>query len=234
MNAWLEVLRRTTQRTEARIASACARSGRSLGAVRLVCVTKQRPLEALQALFELGYRDFGENRVQELRERAGGLPPTVRWHLIGPLQTNKAKYLPGVVSCVHSIDRPEAAQALQRALEKAGIDSLPVLLQLNISGEEQKHGQGELEARAFLEKVAGECPLLRVDGLMTMAPYGETPELARPVFRRLRQVRDELVQATGLLLPELSMGMTGDFEVAIEEGATMIRVGTALFEEAEP
>jgi hypothetical protein len=194
-------------------------------------VTKQRPLEALQALFELGYRDFGENRVQELRERAGELPEEIRWHLIGPLQTNKAKFLPGVVSWVHSIDRPEAAQALQRALEKAGIDErLSVLLQLNLSGEEQKHGQGERDAGAFLDAVVGECPLLRVEGLMTMAAYGEDAEVARPVFCRLREVRDELLGGRTIPLPELSMGMSGDFEVAIEEGATLVRVGSALFD----
>lgn len=218
-------------RIETRIAAACVRAGRGRESVLLVAVTKTRPLEQVRELLALGPRDFAENRVQDARERIPMMPAGIDWHYIGPLQTNKAKYLPGLFSWVHSVDRIEAADALQRAWEKhPELPALRVLLQFNIAGEEQKHGAGEEEALVLLRHAIS-LPRLSVEGLMCMAPYDENPENARPVFRGLRLLRDRLQEATGHALPQLSMGMTGDFEVAIEEGSTMVRVGTALFED---
>ena len=218
------------QSIESRIAAACARVGRARDEVLLVAVTKTRPLEEVRALHAMGPADFAENRPQDARDRIPQLPADIRWHFIGHLQTNKAKYLAGLFQWVHSVDRIDAAVALQRAWEKrAELPPLDALLQFNISGEEQKHGAGRDEALEFL-RAASKLDRLRVQGLMCMAPYGEAAELSRPVFRGLRLLRDELREKTGLPLPHLSMGMTGDFEVAIEEGATIVRIGTALFE----
>ena len=213
-----------------RIAAACSRADRSPDDVTLISVTKQRPLEQVHELYRLGEREFGENRVQDARKRIPEFGQPATWHFIGPLQTNKAKYFPGLFTCVHSVERIEAAEALSKAFEKRSDETLRILLQFNIGGEEQKHGAEEDEAVKLLEQAAA-LPRLKVEGLMCMAPYSENPEDARPVFRRLRELRDVLQEKTGHPLPHLSMGMTGDFEVAIEEGSTMVRVGTALFEE---
>jgi pyridoxal phosphate enzyme (YggS family) len=224
-----EQLAENLRRIESRVAAACARAGRDRAGVGLVAVTKQRPLEDLAALHALGLAQFGENRVQELRARVPALPSAVTWHLIGPLQTNKAKYLPGIVAWIHSVERVEVAEALQQVWEKhPGIPPLHVLVQVNIAGEEQKSGCKPHDCARLVCAVAA-MPRLRLEGLMTMAPYAEDPELARPTFRGLRLLRDRVAAETGIALPHLSMGMTGDFEVAIEEGATMIRIGTALF-----
>lgn len=217
-------------RVEARIASSCERSGRRREDVLLLCVTKQRPDAALQALYRQGHRAFGENRAQEIRERIPSFPADLEWHFIGSLQTNKAKYLPGLVSVLHSLDRAELAQALDKAWQRhPELPPLRIMLQFNIAEEAQKHGAGQ-DAALDLLKAVGECQRLRVEGLMAMAPYGEVAEASRPVFRALRELRDHMQQTTGIALPHLSMGMTGDYEVAIEEGATIVRVGTALFE----
>jgi len=224
------MIRANLARVEERIAAACARCGRPRSAVELLCVTKQRPDEALRALLAEGQRAFGENRVQEVRDRVPAFPPGIEWHFIGSLQTNKVKYLPGLIQVVHSADRIELVEALQKAWEKRPeLPSLRILLQFNIAEEAQKHGAGRTEAEALLS-AALECPRLVVDGLMAMAPFGDDPEAARPVFGALRGLRDHLSQRFGVPLPHLSMGMTGDYEVAIEEGSTMVRVGTALFE----
>jgi pyridoxal phosphate enzyme (YggS family) len=214
---------------EQRIAAACQRAGRRRDEVLLVAVTKTRPLPELHALRALGPADFAENRVQDARDRIPAFPPGINWHFIGHLQTNKAKYLPGLISVVHSVDRLEIAEALQRAWEKhPALPPLRVLLQFNIAEEEQKHGASEAAA-ADLVRAAVAFDRLHVEGLMAMAPYSDKPETSRPVFRKLRELREGLQQRCGVPLPALSMGMTGDFEVAIEEGSTMVRIGTALF-----
>lgn len=215
----------------ARMAAACRRAGRDAGSLRLVAVSKYRPIEHTRALYDLGLRDFGENRVQEGREKIPALAPDIAWHLIGPLQTNKAKYLPGLFGWVHSVERIDVAEALEKAYAKVGAGGrVRVLVQVNIAGEEQKSGCESAEAEALV-RAAAALPHLDVVGLMTMAPFLDDAEQARPVFRALRELAERLRAATGLALPELSMGMTGDFEVAIEEGATMVRVGTALYQE---
>lgn len=219
---------------ERRLRAACDRAGRARADVLLVAVTKQRPLPQVEALHRLGPADFGENRVQEARERIPVLPHGITWHFIGHLQSNKAKYLPGLIQVVHSVDSIELARALSKAWEKhPEIPPLRVLLQFNIAGEEQKHGA---RGDAALELLGGvlALPRLRVEGLMTMAPFSDDPESARPVFRALRELRDALQSRSGHALSALSMGMTGDFEVAVEEGATHVRIGSALFDDVEP
>lgn len=229
----LEESRRRLAAVEERVARACGRAGRARSEVTLLAVVKKRPVPVVRGLVELGVGEMAENRVQEARTRIPQVGGNVQWHLIGSLQTNKAKYIPGLFSTVHSVDRAEVAEALAQAMEKrAPGRTLDVYLQFNIAGEEQKHGATEEEARTLLE-VAGSLGPLRVRGLMCMAPYSDNPEEARPVFRELRELRDRLAAASGLALG-LSMGMSGDFEVAIEEGSTIVRVGSALFEDLEP
>lgn len=216
------------ERVLERIRAACQRAGRPEDSVLLVAVSKYRPLEQTMQLYRAGQRHLGESRVQEAREKIPEMPPDIVWHLIGRLQTNKAKYLPGLVEWVHSVDRLSVAEALEKAYAKEG-KSIRVLLQINAGGEEQKAGVEPEEAEEFVRQCAA-LPHLDVQGLMTMAPFVEDPEQTRPVFRRMRELAEELRASTGLALPHLSMGMTNDFEVAVEEGATMVRVGTALYE----
>lgn len=210
-------------------AKAAARAGRSPESVKLISVVKKRPLEQVRELHSLGERFFAENRIQEARDRIPQLPGGIEWHFIGHLQTNKAKYLPGLAQWVHSVDRFSVAEALEKAYASRSGDPVNVLLQLNVSGEEQKYGADPSDAKALLAACL-QLPSLKVRGVMCMAPHSEDPEPARPVFRELRALRDELAENAGVELPELSMGMTNDFEVAIEEGSTMIRVGSGLFE----
>lgn len=218
------------EQVEQRIVEACRRAGRPRASVALVAVVKLRPPGELHALYDLGVRVMAENRVQELRERGELMPRDVQWHLIGSLQTNKAKYLPGLAAWVHSLDRVDLADALEKAWEKhPKAPPLRALIQVNIAGEEQKHGCAPGDARALLEHCRG-LRRVSVEGLMCMAPFSDDPEASRPVFKALRALRDELQEQTGIPLPQLSMGMSGDFEVAIEEGATLVRVGSALFE----
>lgn len=212
----------------ARIDAACRRAGRERSEVQLVAVTKQRPLGDVLEILRLGERNFGENRVQEVQDIVPLVPGAPTWHFIGRLQSNKAKYLPGLVTWVHSVDSVGLAEALSKSYS-ASAKTAKILLQVNISGEAAKAGSTAEGARALLESVRG-LPGLEIMGLMTMAPYSKDPELSRPVFRGLRELRDALAKEGGLALRELSMGMSGDFEVAIEEGATLVRVGSALFE----
>lgn len=219
---------RNLAEVHARIEAACRRAGRARGEVQLVAVTKRRPLGDVLELIRLGENQFGENRAQEVRDLVPLVPAGPTWHFIGRLQSNKAKYLPGLVTWVHSVDSFALAEALSKAYANAGT-SVKILLQVNISGEAAKAGSDAAGARALLDSVMG-LPALEVMGLMTMAPFADDPELARPVFRGLRVLRDALAKESGVSLPELSMGMSGDYEVAIEEGATLVRVGSALFE----
>jgi pyridoxal phosphate enzyme (YggS family) len=216
------------QAVERRLLDACRRSGRSRDDVTLVAVSKFRPSEQTLELYRLGQRHFGESRVQEARQKIPALPGDIEWHLIGRLQTNKAKYLPGLVGWLHALDRVDLVEPLDAAFARHG-GRLRCLVQVNIAGEEQKAGVAPGEAAALV-RLAASRPTLDVVGLMTMAPLVEDPEAARPVFRALRELAGRLRLDTGLPLPHLSMGMTNDFEIAVEEGATLVRVGTALYE----
>jgi pyridoxal phosphate enzyme (YggS family) len=204
-----------------RIAAALARAGRPPGAVRLVAVSKRHPPELVREAHTAGQRDFGENYPQELRDKATALAdlPDLRWHAIGPLQTNKAKYVAAHAHVFHALDGLEAAQELARRRDRP----LPCFVSVNVAGEATKHGITPADLPTVLER-ARALPHLQVTGLMTLPPWGD-PEAARPHFRALRLL------AAAHDLPELSMGSTDDYEVAIEEGATLVRVGRSIFGE---
>ncbi len=240
-------LRLNLESVLARIGAAAARVGRPPGSVKLVAVTKTVPPERVEAAYELGVRSFGENRVQEardklsalasdpscgagLRERASAGPGRgdVRWHMVGHLQRNKVHLAITLFDVIESVDTLTLAETLNRLALNAGI-VVPVLLQVNVSQEPSKHGFSVAELWSAFESVLG-LPALNVRGLMTIAPIAPNPERVRPVFRATRQLKDELERRfPGASLPELSMGMTDDFEVAIEEGATIVRIGRAIF-----
>ncbi len=205
--------------------------------VRIIAVTKGHPVEAIAAAQAVGIEDIGENRIQEaLEKRVTAADIPVRWHLIGHLQSNKAKFVPGNFSVVHSLDTLKVAEALARALrrrsmEGTALEPFRVLLQVNVAGEEQKSGCAPDQAAELAHRVA-EMPELRLEGLMTMAPFSGDERTRRDVFGGLCKLRDSLV-SNGLVLPELSMGMSDDFPAAVAEGATMIRLGTVLFGERQ-
>jgi pyridoxal phosphate enzyme (YggS family) len=230
-------LRQNLTRVHDRIASAAARAGRDAAAITLVAVSKTHPLEALIAAYELGVRHFGENRVEEAATKLPAFrqaihDPSVVCHMIGHLQSRKAEAAATLFDRVHSVDSVKLAQRLSRFTTRP----LPLLLEVNVSGEENKYGfDGARRAELFgaVEAIAS-LSNVQLDGLMTMAPIVDDPEQARPVFRALRELRDELeARYSTVRLPHLSMGMTDDFEVAIEEGATLVRIGRAIFGERE-
>lgn len=211
---------------------AAMRAGRAPDAPKLVAVSKTVSAERIREAMEAGLRIFGENRVQEARDKiawfqaAGNPYDSVQWHLIGHLQKNKAKYAVRLFDVIHSVDSIELADELNRQAEKIG-KIQNVLVEVKLSAEDTKQGVSEQDMLPLLMHIA-DCAHLRIEGLMTMPPYDPDPEKARPYFRRLRELRDVAGQQ-GIALTELSMGMSHDFSVAIEEGATMVRVGTALF-----
>ena len=214
----------------ARIASAAIRGGRSPETVRLVAVSKTFDAGAVRAAHAAGQVDFGENRVQEaLAKQAATADLPLRWHLIGHLQTNKANKVPGAFAAVQSVDSLELLERLARAAAAAS-QVLPVLIQVDLAHEATKSGLDEAELRGLLAR-ARDLAGIRVDGLMLLPPYADDLEQVRPWFRRLRGLRDTLLDegVPAEQLRELSMGMSHDFEVAIEEGATMVRVGSAIF-----
>lgn len=212
-----------------RIGAACAAAGRDPAEVELLAVSKRHPADLVRAAMTTGQRAFGENRVQELVAKAGELADAdgLEWHLIGSLQTNKVRDVVAVphLALVHSLDRAKLADALQRELD-AGDRVLDVLLQVNATGEDQKHGCGVDAAAPLLAHAQERCPALRVLGLMAMGPLHGDP---RPVFDRVAALREELRASSGLPLPTLSLGMSDDLEAAVAAGSTMVRVGTALF-----
>ena len=209
------------------IASAAQRAGRDPSAVRLVAVSKTHPADAVAAAVAVGQSVFGESRVQEARDKIPACPPGLDWHFIGHLQKNKVRQALPLFSFFHSIDSTALAQAMDRIAVEMG-KPVDGLLEVNVSGEETKHGFTPDELRKQFTALT-KLPHLRIRGLMTMAPYSENPENARPYFRALRELRDELQSAHNHPLPELSIGMSGDFVPAIEEGATLVRVGSSIF-----
>ncbi len=214
----------------ARIAEAAARAGRDPDDVGVVAVTKKQPPDVVAAAREAGLVHVGENYVQELLQKRDALgdPSDLRWHFVGKLQRNKAKFLAGGVELVHALDSESAARALSTRAAAAGLVQ-PVLAAVNVGGEAQKSGVSPSALSDFLS-VLGELPGVRCDGLMTMPPQGDDAEASRRYFRALRELRDRH-QRPDRPLTQLSMGTTGDFEVAVEEGATWVRVGTAVLGE---
>lgn len=210
-----------------RIAAACRKAGRDPAAVRLVAVSKTVDLDRIREAVAAGQFIFGENYLQEARDKIATIGRPVSWHLVGHLQSKKAKAAVELFDLIHALDRAKLANALEAAAGQSG-KIQDVLIQVNQASEATKSGVAPEAALDLLNEVAA-LPHLRVLGLMTMPPWFDDPEDARPYFRALRQLRDRLRDASGLELPELSMGMSGDFAVAVEEGATLVRVGTAIF-----
>ena len=216
-------------RVQERIEKACERAGRKPEEVKLLPVSKTHPAEMIRTLYEAGVRDFGENYVQELREKAEELPKDIRWHMIGHLQRNKVKYIAPFVYMIHSVDSLALAETIEKEAAKCG-RVIPVLLEVNIGEEESKFGTAASEAAALAEAIS-RLPHVKVMGLMTSAPYVEDPEEDRPVFKKMRDLSIDIKgkNINNITVDVLSMGMSNDFEVAVEEGSTMVRVGTDIF-----
>lgn len=216
-----------------RVKAAAARVGRSEREITIVAISKTHPAELVQFAIACGVTDVGENRLQEAEKKIQSVGrDAVRWHLVGHLQANKARKAVKLFDVIHSLDSIDLAQRLNRLCDEEGREVLPVLLQVNSGEEETKSGVAESEVSKIADTLES-CEKLKLIGLMCVPPYLEDPERVRPFFRRLRELRDEL-KARGIFKDatgELSMGMTHDFEIAIEEGATMVRIGTAIFGE---
>lgn len=210
---------------EERIVAACEKAGRSRSNVKLVAVSKTKPAAAVIEAAEAGQILFGENRVQEAQAKIPLCPGHLQWHLIGHLQSNKARSAAsGLFRMIHSVD----SEKLIRLLDEYAAIPLPILIQVNVSGEGSKNGCSPDEAAALIE-AANQCSKVELHGMMTIPPFTADPEKARIHFSSLRKLRDRLQQETGTPLPELSMGMSHDFEIAIEEGSTFVRVGSDIF-----
>ena len=223
------MIRENLTDVERRIKEACLRCGREPSSVRLIAVSKTKPTEMIQEAIAAGILDFGENKPQELRDKYDILPKNLRWHMIGNLQRNKVKYVVGRAVMIHSLGSDELAEAIEKEAEKKDL-IMPVLAEVNMAGESSKSGLTPEETEAFLRRVSS-MKHLKVKGLMTIAPMTEFPEENRVYFRELRNLAVDIARKNidNVDMYELSMGMTGDFEVAIEEGATMVRVGTGIF-----
>ena len=217
---------------ESRVQAACDRAGRAREEVLLIAVSKTKPVELIREIMETGTKDFGENKVQEMCNKIEEIKEPLNWHLIGHLQRNKVKYIVDKACLIHSVDSLRLAEEIQKEAVKKGVDKVPVLIEVNMAQEDSKDGIDASETEALVRAIA-ELPNLQVRGLMTIAPFVDDPEENRVHFQAMRNLRDQLKAKNipGVEMTELSMGMTNDFEVAIEEVATMVRVGTAIFGE---
>ena len=211
------------------IEEACDTAGRSPQEVTLIAVSKTKPVEMLKEAYDAGARVFGENKVQEIVDKYDQMPSDVQWHMIGHLQRNKVKYIIDKVDLIHSVDSVRLAETIDKEAEKHGVIA-NILIEVNVAKEESKFGLMPEEVPEFVEKIAG-FPHIRVKGLMTIAPFVENPEDNRPVFAHLRKLSVDIAKKNidNITMSILSMGMTNDYQVAIEEGATMVRVGTGIF-----
>lgn len=225
----MSVLSVNLRSVEARVAAACERAGRERREVTLVAVSKTKPVSMLEEIYSCGVRDFGENKVQEICAKQPVLPDDIKWHMIGHLQTNKVRQVIDKACLIHSVDSLKLAQVIEKEAAKKDL-VVPVLFEVNVAEEESKFGARTEETAAIIQEIA-KLPHVRVRGLMTIAPFVDDPEENRPVFRRLKELSVDIAEKNinNVTMCELSMGMTGDFEVAIEEGATFVRVGTAIF-----
>lgn len=225
------MLQNRYQEVQEKIADACRRCGRKREDVTLIAVSKTKPEEAVREIYELGERNFGENKVQELTEKYENLPKDIRWHMIGHLQRNKVKYIVDKAVLIHSVDSLRLAEMISHEAQKHQCTA-HILLEVNVAQEESKYGMTVKETPEMAEKIAL-LPNIQIEGLMTIAPFVENPEENRPVFQKLRNlsvdIREKNINNVNMAV--LSMGMTNDYEIAIEEGATMVRVGTAIFGE---
>ena len=225
----MSLISENIQSVEERIRAACARAGRSRDEVTLICVTKTMPVEDLRQAYDAGQRSFGENRVQEINDKFPQLPSDIQWHMIGHLQRNKVKYLMDKAVMIHSVDSAALAQTISKEAVKAG-RVMDILLEVNAAEEESKFGLTCADVLPLIREIAP-LPGIHICGLMTVAPFTDDPETNRVFFRKLRDLSVDIGRESidNVSMHILSMGMTGDFEVAIEEGATHIRVGTAIF-----
>ena len=225
------MVKENLENVENNIKLACEKSGRDMKDVTLIAVSKTKPNELVMEAYETGIRDFGENKVQELVRKCEELPKDIRWHMIGHLQTNKVKYLPGMAEMIHSVDRLELALEVDKQAQKHQM-VMDVLLEVNVAREDTKFGLMVEETEPLLRQLAL-LKHIRVRGLMTIAPFTENAESNRRFFHTLREQKEELNRKEILegQMDVLSMGMTGDYEIAIEEGATHVRVGTGIFGE---
>lgn len=224
---WSERIAANLAAVEARIRAACDRAGRDPAEITIVAVTKTHPPQVVQAAAACGLRVFGENRVQEAKAKIPHCPSSIHWHLIGHLQTNKVRDAVLLFEMIQSVDSLRLAEEIQCRAEQAG-RRIPVLVEVNVAGEASKFGY---RPDRLLEEIAAlnAFSRLEIQGLMTVPPWSPEPEQVRPYFRKLRELKAACEDRLGAPLPHLSMGMSGDFEVAVEEGATMVRLGTVLF-----
>ncbi len=224
-------IRENIRQTEANIREACVRAGRDSQEVTLIAVSKTKPAAMLQEAYDCGCRHFGENKVQELAEKYGQLPKDIKWHMIGHLQRNKVKYIVDKAYLIHSVDSLRLAEEISKEAGKKGITA-HILVEVNIAREETKFGIAKEEAEELIREIA-KLPSLRVEGLMAIAPYVENPEKNRQYFEDLYHLSVDIKEKNidNINMSVLSMGMTGDYEVAVEEGATYVRVGTGIFGE---
>lgn len=223
------MIKENLQEVEERICEACRKSGRDKSEVQLIAVSKTKPVEMLEEALACGILDFGENKPQELKEKYDILPRDIRWHMIGHLQRNKVKYVVGRAAMIHSVESVRLAEAIDMEAAKKGI-VMPVLVEVNVAQEDSKFGISPEECEAFVETLAG-FQHISVQGLMTIAPFVENAEENRKYFEKLRKLSVDIKSKNidNVSMRNLSMGMTGDYQVAIEEGATMVRVGTGIF-----
>ena len=221
------------ERVNSFIAQACERAGRDREEVTLITVSKTKPLSALQEAYAAGSRDFGENKVQELMDKRPAMPEDVRWHMIGHLQRNKVKYIVGKVYLIHSVDSLKLAEEISREAVKKQT-TVNILIEVNVACEESKFGT-TVEETVWLAEQISKLPGVHIQGLMTIAPFVKDPEENRLVFRKLKQLSVDIEHKNidNVSMSVLSMGMTGDYQVAVEEGATYVRVGTAIFGERD-
>ena len=220
------MLKENYEEVQKKITEACKRAGRNPKEVTLIAVSKTKPVPMLEEAYEAGARDFGENKVQEIMDKYDQLPSDIQWHMIGHLQRNKVKYIAGKVALIHSVDSLRLAKTISEEAVKHNCE-IPILIEVNVAGEESKFG-------VSVEEIA-KLPAIHVEGLMTIAPYVEDPEENRPVFRKLKELSVDIAakNINNVRMAILSMGMTGDYEVAVEEGATLVRVGTGVFGERD-
>lgn len=221
---------RNIEGIRARIAAAAERSGRSAGDVTLVGVSKFQPIESIRLAAECGIEIVGENRVQERAEKQEKWPGSpLSWHMIGHLQRNKARRAVELFDCIQSVDNAELASIIQKAAAEKNMGSYPIMIEINTSGEDSKNGASPDECDFLTGNILESCPNLSIEGLMTIGPLTDDEAAIRRSFALLRSLRDAARQRFGIPIPHLSMGMSGDYEAAIEEGSTVVRIGTGIF-----
>ena len=223
------MLKDNFEEVEKKIQAACDRSGRRREDITLIAVSKTKPVDMLKEAYDFGTRIFGENKVQEITEKYDALPRDISWHMIGHLQRNKVKYIIDKVDYIHSVDSVRLAETIEKEAAKHNL-TVKILVEVNVAGEESKFGLSPEEVLPFIEEIS-EFSHIQVCGLMTIAPFVENQEENRPYFSRLRKLSVDIdsKKVNNVNMSMLSMGMTNDYEVAIEEGATMVRIGTGLF-----